>query len=351
MKKFLSIILAVLMVVTTMPMAFAAGDVIEVNGTGFSNFDEAITYVKSLSEPVELKLLDDIDASNSTHNNGSFKSFYWPVNAEKLDLNGYTIKFFDYLYFRDVTLTITDTSEQGNGKVQAGLMNMHVSTVEKAYMTLENGTLEARDYNYAAMTVYNNCEFNMTGGSIIKSVDSFTDCVLAYDNSVVNISGGTITNKAMEGYSPFALWCYERSTVNITGGTFNDGIHAGMNGGKTLIEHVPVGFVIKDENGNYIDKNLYSTDNITVTVEKHINHDYENGVCSVCDYICEHTGGEATCVAKAVCEACGLEYGTIDADNHEIVNVEAKANTCTEIGWDAYEYSLRLHNLCRKSSS
>ena len=49
------------------------------------------------------------------------------------------------------------------------------------------------------------------------------------------------------------------------------------------------------------------------------------------------TGGKATCSAKAVCEVCGGEYGEKDSNNHDLVQHEAKAPTCTEIGWDAYE--------------
>lgn len=49
------------------------------------------------------------------------------------------------------------------------------------------------------------------------------------------------------------------------------------------------------------------------------------------------TGGTATCTAKAVCEACGGEYGEKDPNNHALVHPHAKAPTCTEIGWDAYE--------------
>lgn len=49
------------------------------------------------------------------------------------------------------------------------------------------------------------------------------------------------------------------------------------------------------------------------------------------------TGGTATCSAKAVCEACGGEYGERDPNNHDLVHHEAKAPTCTDIGWDAYE--------------
>ena len=50
-----------------------------------------------------------------------------------------------------------------------------------------------------------------------------------------------------------------------------------------------------------------------------------------------HNGGEATCIAKAVCETCGEEYGEFDANKHTLVQKDAKAPTCTEIGWDAYE--------------
>lgn len=49
------------------------------------------------------------------------------------------------------------------------------------------------------------------------------------------------------------------------------------------------------------------------------------------------TGGTATCSAKAVCEVCGGEYREKDPDNHALVHPRAKAPTCTEIGWNAYE--------------
>lgn len=48
-------------------------------------------------------------------------------------------------------------------------------------------------------------------------------------------------------------------------------------------------------------------------------------------------GGTATCSAKAVCEACGGEYGEKDPKNHDLVQYAAKAPTCTEKGWNAYE--------------
>lgn len=49
------------------------------------------------------------------------------------------------------------------------------------------------------------------------------------------------------------------------------------------------------------------------------------------------TGGTATCSAKAVCVTCGAEYGEKDSNNHALEQHAAKAATCTEPGWNAYD--------------
>ena len=59
--------------------------------------------------------------------------------------------------------------------------------------------------------------------------------------------------------------------------------------------------------------------------------------CDAVDNAAPCSGGTATCTAKAVCEVCGGEYGEKDLNNHALEQHEAKAPTCTEIGWDAYE--------------
>lgn len=60
------------------------------------------------------------------------------------------------------------------------------------------------------------------------------------------------------------------------------------------------------------------------------------------------TGGTATCTAKAVCEACGGEYGEKDPNNHALEQHAAKAPTCTEKGWNAYETCSRCGYTTRK---
>ncbi len=56
----------------------------------------------------------------------------------------------------------------------------------------------------------------------------------------------------------------------------------------------------------------------------------------------EHTGGEATCKSKAVCEVCGTEYGDIDSTNHvgETEIRDAKEATSTATGYTGDTYCL-----------
>lgn len=56
---------------------------------------------------------------------------------------------------------------------------------------------------------------------------------------------------------------------------------------------------------------------ITVTVNDGHTDENKDHKCNYCGAtLSEHTGGEATCRGKAVCEYCGEEYGELDSSNH-----------------------------------
>ena len=55
----------------------------------------------------------------------------------------------------------------------------------------------------------------------------------------------------------------------------------------------------------------------------------------------EHKFSTATCVAKATCTVCKLQTGEIDPNNHDLKHSAAKAPTCTEKGWNAYDTCTR----------
>ena len=46
------------------------------------------------------------------------------------------------------------------------------------------------------------------------------------------------------------------------------------------------------------------------------NHNWKDGACETCGYVCVHSGGEATCTKGAVCETCSKEYTDKDMANH-----------------------------------
>lgn len=53
---------------------------------------------------------------------------------------------------------------------------------------------------------------------------------------------------------------------------------------------------------------------VVVTETKHT---WEDGVCTVCNYACQHSGGLATCTDLAVCATCGESYGALNPNNHD----------------------------------
>lgn len=61
--------------------------------------------------------------------------------------------------------------------------------------------------------------------------------------------------------------------------------------------------------------------------------------CGVVFHKAAHSGGKATCKAKAVCEICKESYGSLDPNNHtDLKHVDAKAATVAAEGNIAYWY-------------
>ncbi len=61
-------------------------------------------------------------------------------------------------------------------------------------------------------------------------------------------------------------------------------------------------------------KKVYTCCKVVVVAEE--SHEWANGICSECEYACEHTGGKATCSEQAVCTTCGEAYGELNSEKH-----------------------------------
>ena len=68
-------------------------------------------------------------------------------------------------------------------------------------------------------------------------------------------------------------------------------------------------------------------------------HKWEEGICTVCGCICEHSlNSPANCHERARCHTCGIEYGEINPNNHDLYPsgtyvADKKEPTCTEEGY------------------
>ena len=120
----------------------------------------------------------------------------------------------------------------------------------------------------------------------------------------------------------------------ITGGTFN----AQLTNSASLAYAPEVGYV------EFFGKIINTADPTTFTlgeafvIENMVgtidcaSHIWKDGICRLCGKPCAHTGGEATCTEKAVCDICGISYGKVNPDAHSggtaTCTTQAVCETC-----------------------
>ena len=108
-----------------------------------------------------------------------------------------------------------------------------------------------------------------------------------------------------------------------------------------------------DETGNLGFSYYSDADTVSENIYALHAHSYKNGECTVCGSTDpsyephEHSFGEWTATKQATCTDAGIETRTcecgesetrtVDALGHDTVHHEAKAATCTENGWAAYD--------------
>ena len=83
-----------------------------------------------------------------------------------------------------------------------------------------------------------------------------------------------------------------------------------------------------------------SASKTVVLKSEHTDVEPKDHICDICGVkFSGHTGGEATCTDKAVCDYCGKEYGEPAPNNHtDLEHFPAKAATKTAEGNIEYWY-------------
>ena len=192
MKKTLSIIVAIIMIVTTIPFAFAAEDtpdfsdakILTVNDADILCIDGVEVYYKVISGIVvyqyiptgKYKLASDI----STH---YLSLFHTDAGSDvEIDLNGYTWSSEKFVLYVQGSLSIYDTSAENTGKIISTDTNGGILTYNGAReINLYNGTLENIDISVSR----DNCVVNLYGGKIKCDTNALI-CHMEY-SSIINI--------------------------------------------------------------------------------------------------------------------------------------------------------------------
>ena len=93
------------------------------------------------------------------------------------------------------------------------------------------------------------------------------------------------------------------------------------------------------EKGTPIAKNAHNPASVWTTDETDHWKECQTVGCGNIIDKAHHSGGEATCVNKAICEVCKIEYGDVDATNHKHTEVRgAKDAACCEKGYTGDTY-------------
>lgn len=231
-------------------------------------------------------------------------------------------------------------------------------------------TKNKADYGGGVSTSGDTANFTMYGGSITENHANKSGGGIYSTSNNISIYGGGVTNNSVTKTGN-AGGIYVSSSDTLTvGGNVN--ISGNWQGNENSS--------ISNNNAN----NVYLPTNSTITIEKaltgenssigvttatpvattkdasvkiaagkgtHAITDADKGHFTPDTGYCEvqkkddgalylthvHTGGEATCTAAAKCGGCGQSYGNTNLNNHALVHHEAKAPTCTAVGWEAYD--------------
>lgn len=105
------------------------------------------------------------------------------------------------------------------------------------------------------------------------------------------------------------------------------------------------------EKGSPIAKNAHNPASVWTTDETDHWKECQTVGCGNIIDKAHHSGGEATCVKKAICSVCKVEYGAVDPFNHKHTEVRnAKSATCCEKGYTGDTWCIDCNKIIENGS-
>ena len=260
-----------------------------------------------------------------------------------------TVKFNDYQGELSTPFTLDPTQNwrvEWKEKNQATENMLFSSTAERAkgmtYIFLYQPSIYMGTYNdTTGGTKY----INFGGPAYQKTPTSDEYSVVKLENNYDKATGTSLVTLSVDGEQVFAKLNtqgrygshgssltasdYEQYALEKLGFTFNY-LGGNRDGGDTpawklsnIFDYIKV--TLGDDH-THTYGTTYSSDST--------GHWKTCTECGANGEFSKHTGGTATCTAKAVCETCDQPYGELGA--HKLTKTAAKAATCTEAGYNEY---------------
>ena len=308
MKKTLSIILAILMIVTTIPFAFAADDtpdfsdakILTINDEGVLCIDGVAVVCKNLGYSITEQYIPDgkyklaSDISTLYYNT----LFHTDAGSDvEIDLNGYTWSSKRFVLYVQGSLSIYDTSAENTGKITStGNKGGIFTYADDSEINLYNGTLE----NNHISVSQDNCVVNLYGGKIKFDTNALV-CYMQY-SSIINIYDTVL--ETSDGTADIYAYLYDTDTAHTV---INVADYSGE--GLTIDAWI-------DITGKF--KLLEGIENAEEAEKYTVNYCYEFGNCCLEKTEYDETTGElyVYVVANAFTQQPSAENGyTVDFNN------------------------------------
>ena len=234
-RRLLSAFLAVMMVLTMAPVAFAADAeptteptteyVAQVDGNNYATIADAIAAANNKT----LTLLKDVNGQ-----------IVIPEGKKiTLDLNGHAISNRRTAVLNNGNLTICDSSEKKSGVIKS-TGNVGIGVGDNSYTTIEYANIQSQEgavitsYSTGATIIIKDGVFSAADNSVVAGNGSKRDG----NANVITINGGTfIGNIQSSGFIACGIYAPWKDIITVNGGNFtvNNGIGIVARAGQVTV--------------------------------------------------------------------------------------------------------------------
>ena len=178
---------------------------------GSGTLAAAVTYANELTGGTAyIQLLSDVTAATTVT---------FMQNTITLDLNGCTLRgntLTGVIKLSGSTMTIDDSTDDGNGKVTSSVGNKDIGTINVSggSLVVDGGTVENL-YNstYGHTISVSSGNVTVNGGKVVRTSDySFAYAINNMGGGTISVNGGIVTGGS------YAIYNNDSGTVNVTGG-------------------------------------------------------------------------------------------------------------------------------------